>query len=337
MRMWALPITLAVLLCGASTARAEATRAPTLEAIGTAYGFSQDDIEALTRGERVGGKLTSVSENELALSLGARLRATTSDLWERSFSGKSIAEDPTVLQHALIEDDVAASLATLELSDGEIDLLDDPEPGKDVNLSTEEIETFRKISASTEKGSARREALLEGFRQILAARVEAYRKGGRDAIAPYDRGNGKVGDPADELNRALQEVRATRELAPGAFAAITDITQPTAEGVFSRLYWLRHGAEDHLITTLMHRVMAKRGDDLIVIDHRFYVSQSLNSMQAVAVAWGDGDAAILFYANRVFTDLVTGFGGSIARGIGRLLMRSEVNGVMDAYEQSLEH
>ena len=64
------------------------------------------------------------------------------------------------------------------------------------------------------------DAVLEAFRQILAARVEAYRKGGLDALAPYERGDGEVSAPAVELAHALGEIHATKQLSPRVYDAL---------------------------------------------------------------------------------------------------------------------
>ncbi|MBW1882971.1 MAG: hypothetical protein JRJ58_05550, partial [Deltaproteobacteria bacterium] len=112
-----------------------------LEVIGDAFGISAGDVEALRKGKRVGGKLSLVSDNELALSVGQRTSATPADLWKYQVEGRTFQVDPTIVQHGLIGEDVAASLAKLQLPDVEIERLAKAEPGPDINLSSSEIES----------------------------------------------------------------------------------------------------------------------------------------------------------------------------------------------------
>ena len=163
-------------------------------------------------------------------------------------------------------------------------------------------------------------------------RLDAYRTGGLGAVVPYDRGGGEVAAPAVELGRALGELHATRKLAPHAYDAIARFPHGMTEGVDSRFAWVVQGAEDVLVVTLAHRVFAKRDGHIVVIEHRFYVNHTLNSMQAVSVIVPVDENSIAIYANRTFTDRVAGFAGAVTRGIGRVIMRSKFAEVADAFE-----
>ena len=307
-----------------------------LESIGDAFGISEGDVEALRKGKRVGGDLSLAADNELALSVGLRTTATPADLWTYQVKGRTFEVDPTIAQYGLIGDNAASSLATLTLPDVEIERLAKAEPGSDINLSTVEIESLQKIAASTTEPGARRDALLNGFRRILQGRVEAYRKGGLDAVVPYDRGKDKCGAPAVELEHALGELRATQKLAPRVYEAIANYPHSSLEGVKSDLYWIVHAAEDEVLVTLSHRVYAQQNDHTMFIDHRYYVNHTANSMQVVMVAVPAETGSIVFYANRTYTDLVAGMLGKIARGIGRTIMRSEIKGTVDAFQESAD-
>jgi hypothetical protein len=314
---------------------AEAEPSLSLEVIADAFGLSAGDVEALRKGKRVGGKLSLVSDNELALSLALRTSATPADIWKYIVESRSFEVDPTIVQYGLIGEDAAASLAKLQLPDAEIERLANAEPGPDINMSGSEIESLQKIVASNLEPAERREALLEGFRRILVGRVEAYRKGGLGAVVPYDRGDGEVGAPAVELGHALGEVQATKKLAPKVYDALARYPNSSSEGIERRLYWIVHGAEDQLLVTLAHRVYAKRDGHVIEYDHRYYVNHTANSMQVLSVVVPVDEGSVVIYANRTYTDLVAGFMGSIARGIGRTIMHSEIQGTVDAFEDAV--
>jgi hypothetical protein len=307
-----------------------------LELIGDAFGISAGDVKALRKGKRVGGELSLASDNELALSVGLRTTASPADLWTYAVEGRTFEVDPTIVQHGLIGEDAAESLAKLTLPDVEIERLAKAEPGPDINLSTIEIESLQKITASTTEPSERRDSLLNGFRQILQGRVEAYRKGGLEAVVPYDRGKAKGGAPAVELEHALGELRATQKLAPRVYDAIAKYPHSSLEGVKSDFYWIVHAAKEEVLVTLSHRVYAQQDDHIMFIDHRYYVSHTANSMQVVFIAVPAETGSIVIYANRTYTDLVAGFLGKIARGIGRTIMRTEIKGTVDAFQRAAE-
>ena len=87
------------------------------------------------------------------------------------------------------------------------------------------------------------------------------------------------------------------------------------------------------MVALVHVVSGRENDRLAVIERRFYVSRSLNSLQAVAVAFPIDEGTAIFYANRTGTDQVTGFGSSIAKGVGRTIMRGQLERMIEAFQK----
>jgi len=94
---------------------------------------------------------------------------------------------------------------------------------------------------------------------------------------------------------------------------------------------LTHDAQDRVVIALLHVVSGRQSNRLAVIERRFYVSQSLNSLQAVAVALPIEEGTAIFLANRTGTDQVTGFGSSIAKGVGRTIMRRELERTVKSF------
>lgn len=135
-----------------------------------------------------------------------------------------------------------------------------------------------------------------------------------------------------QLTNALEQLKITRRVAPDVFEAMVSYPAPIAEGVRSRFYWVVHDADDRVIVGLAHHISGRQGDRIVVIERRFYVSHTLNSMQVVAVAVPLEDGSVVFYANRTGTDLVTGFASGIAKKIGGVLMRREISRLVDAFE-----
>ncbi len=314
-------------MLGATTA-AE-TSAPSFEEIARGYGLSEKDIEALGRAERVGGELEAASNNELSISIG--LHVSQPIAWHRERLLESRTVDHTVLAWGRIEAPDATDFAKLSLPPGEIEWLAEVEAGDDANFSTQELARLQ-ASAASASGPARDAALLKTFRAILAERTAAYQRAGLAALAPYDRGDGEFSDPASHLANALEELKITQQVAPAVYEAMAAFPKSPAEGVTSRFYWVVHDADDRVIVALGHRVFGEFGGRIVAIDRRFYVSHTLNSMQAVAVAVPVEAGTVVFYANRTATDLILGFASGIAKKIGRTLMRSEIGRIVDTFE-----
>lgn len=322
---------LAATLVVLGLATAAETGTPSFEEIAHGYGLSDKDIEKLRRGDRAGGDLNAASDNELVIAVGIPISKGTDWFWERLVEARS--SDHTVLAWGPIDSPGEEAFAALTLPPKEIEWLAEVEAGEDANFSTEEIAQIQAVSSAS-KGPARTAALLTIFRQILAERVAAYQKGGLEAAALYDRGGGKFGSPVGQLNNALEQLKITKQVAPAVFEAMISFPAAPDDGVTSRFYWVVHDADDRVIVGLAHRVFGKQGDRVVAIERRFYVSHTLNSMQAVTVAVPHGDGSVVFYANRTGTDLITGFASGIAKRIGTILMHREIGRLVDSFESA---
>jgi hypothetical protein len=67
-----------------------------------------------------------------------------------------------------------------------------------------------------------------------------------------------------------------------------------------------------------------------VVQRQYYVSTGYNAEQAVAGFVAVQGGTIVLYAGHAFTDQVTGFGGSMKRGIGRRVMADQMKKLFDA-------
>jgi hypothetical protein len=169
------------------------------------------------------------------------------------------------------------------------------------------------------------------MREVLATRFAAYRSGGLEAMAPYARRGNNESSPAGQLTRAFTALQITKQLAPDTYAAMANFPAKPPEGVQSRFYWLTHEAQNRVVVALVHVVSGRENNRLAIIERRFYVSRSLNSLQAVAVAFPIEEGTVVFMANRTGTDQVTGFGSSIAKGVGRTILRGELERTVNAF------
>jgi hypothetical protein len=305
---------------------------PDLVEIGQAFGFDEDQVAALRAGEIQGAELDAKSDNELALSMALLSSRDVDWHWKRILA--ATRSDPTVLQVGELTGDGKASLEGLTLPPEELDALAETEAGPDSNFSSDEIVRLRRAATDAGDQAARRETLQAEMRAILAARYEAYRSGGLGGIAPYDRGDGDESSAAPQLERAFSALVMTKRLVPEVYSAMANFPAPPSEGIENGFFWMAHEANGRVVVALIHVVAGRAGGRIATVERRFYVSHTLNSLQAVSVAIPIAEGTAVFYANRTGTDQVTGFGSSVAKGVGRKIMRGELERSVEAFLQS---
>jgi hypothetical protein len=303
-----------------------------LQEVATAYGIDAAGLARIRQGERVAGRLEAVSNNELALSIGFLSKRPVD--WHLARLDAVETSDPTIFELGLIEGEGPEAFAALVLPDAEAERLAEAKAGSDWNLSSDEL--ARLSEAAETAPEARRSALQAAGRTILADRLAAYRRAGLDGLAPFDRGRGRESDPALQLRRAKEELRVTRRIGPGVFAALSEFPKPPPADVRSRFFWIRHRAQDRAVVALSHQVYGAEGGCIVGVDRRFYVTQVLNSLQAAFVALPTEDGLVIFYANRTGTDLVTGFGAGLARRIGTQVMQKELDLLVATFQTETE-
>jgi hypothetical protein len=308
---------------------------PSLLEVAAGYGFSASDVETMLSGKIVFGTLESVSDSELALSAGTLSRRSVDWHLETFDTPESDTSDPTQLGIGVLEGDGRSGLAKLTLDDGTLDSLGKVEAGNDMNFSTAEIAVLHAAGRESDP-AARRTAVLEAYRRVLVGRYESYRARGLAGLAPYDRGKGKQTSPGAQLERAFGELRLTRQLAPTVHGAMARYPAELPEGVQSHFAWMANGAEGRTLVSLVHSIWGVENESVVTIVRRFYVDQTLNSMQTVSVALPVEEGTAILYANRSSTDLVTGFGSSIAKKVGRMLMRREIGRLVEAFLEVTE-
>jgi hypothetical protein len=297
--------------------------------VARAFGFDEAQVASVRTGKTERGELDANSDNELALSMAFLTSRDLSWHWDRIVD--ATRSDPSVHAVGELIGDGKAALEKFSLPAEELDELAKVKAGQDSNFSKDEISKLQAAAATSGGREARRTALQSAMRKILATRFVAYRSGGLEAIAPYARGGGNESFPAGQLKRAFAALQITKQLAPDTYAAMANFPAKPAESVQSRFYWLTHEAQDRVVVALVHVVSGRENDRLAVIERRFYVSRSLNSLQAVAVAFPIEEGTVVFMANRTGTDQVTGFGSSIAKGVGRSILRRELERTIKAF------
>jgi hypothetical protein len=84
---------------------------------------------------------------------------------------------------------------------------------------------------------------------------------------------------------------------------------------------------------LVHVLVATDGAARVVMQREFYVSTGYNAEQTVSMFLPVREGTVAVSTVHAFTDQVTGFGGSMKRGIGSKVMASKMK---DLYEAERE-
>jgi hypothetical protein len=306
--------------------------------VGKNLGFQKSDLDRLLKGEIVSRDLNEGSKKELAVAVAIIIQAPFAEVFDRLEQGAVDEVDKTILAHGTIPEGGvdAESFASLNLDASELDKLLQVKPGSDFNLSSAEIERLQGIAKASASAAAQQQrlAIAQGYREILAGRVNAYRKGGVSAIAAYTRGKDEA-QPAQELALALDEMQHLAERAPGFYQAFENFPASTSPSIANQIGWQIQSVQERPTVVLSHRAIERHQDHAIVGRRNFYVGQSFNSLQIIAGAFAYGEQTLVFYTNRTFTDQVAGFGSSAAHKIGRKMMLGEIEKLFSAVRDAL--
>jgi hypothetical protein len=214
-------------------------------------------------------------------------------------------------------DEAFAGIALKAQEGGEVKTYSRAKAGSKLNLSTAEIEQFKK----TKNDAAAISAVL---RATLKARYNAYRQNGLKGIAPYDRGGGDSSSPGDELRLAINETKPAARRQDFFEALLSYPANPMPE-MEHRFFWFKQLVEDRPTFVLAHRTAVRIEDKAaIVMEEQYYVSHSYNANFFAGGCLSVKGGTIVFYVNRTFTDQVAGFGSGVKHSIGRRQMLSEV-------------
>jgi hypothetical protein len=193
----------------------------------------------------------------------------------------------------------------------EVERLLDFKGGSDLNLSEQEIQTFRNLTGSN------LEAVNDSYRRILMRRFESYLEAGPAGVAPYQRKKDQA-EPGEELILAATNSPLLQRRVPHFYAYLNNPDAPSGH-IENRYYWTKHTVQDRPAFSLVHWMIDVDPDHeyAFLAEREFFVGHTYNSMTVYFGVFPFGDDVIVFYLNRTFTDQVAGFGSSLAHKIGR--------------------
>ncbi len=322
-----------------------------LEGLVVYLGFDGSDVDDLLDGDviRLDEDLEEGTDKEMAVGVAVLLPTTLAKTAAFLRSDRGFEIDPRVFAHRQLSDPpVAADFAAVSYTRTEweeVEALLEVEANSTFNLSSAETRRFQRLGRrmqgrNPKKDVAVREAAAELLRAMLLERCTAYRTGGIQAIATYDRGDGERVGPGAELDLALsedlaQDVRLA-SIAHGFQQAVAGYPAAPPEGVESEFFWTKADVADRPCFVLTHRMSKSDHRAVLIAERQFFVGHSYNSLHVVMGAIPTTQGVLLFYRNRTFTDQVAGRIGSAKKVIGRRRQRNAVVDYLEAIRDTLD-
>ena len=314
-------LAVAGLLCLANTARAQ----PSADQILTDAGLSAGDKQSVLSGQFVNVSVAGVSDRDLAFAIAFMVKTSPEALSKQIVGGELITADAQVKAYgALTGAGSLADLAKLTITGDEAKALTGAQAGEALNLSTAEIAAFKALAGGTTQ------AVQQQLRRMLLARYQAYRASGLAGIAPYDRGSGRTSDTASDLRKAAEATRGLQKYLPAFQKVLLNYPQATLPGMQENFFWLKSLIEGKTTYILTHVLVASDGAARAVARREYYASTGYNAEQSVGGFLPVQGGTVVISTSHAFTDQVTGFGGSMKRGIGSKIMASKMKEIYEA-------
>ena len=296
----------------------------TVDGVLAEMGWSADAKKQILAGEFVTGKIESVSDRDLAISMGFLVKVPPNDLAKEVVGGSLLKANTQIKTHGEISGDGSLKdFEALKLSEAD-DYLN-AKPGDKINLSADEIADFKALKGKPNATQAAETQL----HKMLLARYQAYRKSGLAGISPYDRGKGKETDPGKDLLLNTDAARVMKKYVPSFQKVMVGYPAATINGLKEQFFWILYDIDGKPNYVLSHFFSAPAGESHAVVKRQFYVANTHNVMQEVAGFLPVKEGTLVVYVNHLSTDKVAGFGGSSKRKIGGLIMEKKIKALFE--------
>ncbi|MDH3512055.1 MAG: hypothetical protein OER85_14485 [Gammaproteobacteria bacterium] len=314
---------------------------PDGEAILEGLNASPEDLERLNQGEVINfsGEPWEQTERELAADSVVVINRRLADVLAETVDDASLVPKNKILDFGDIrtEEDLAnVGFTADELKEAERFLK--AKPGKELNLSMEEIADIKSRAGKLQRGASEAERIAvasDVLRNILVTRYQAYRKEGLGGIAPYARSSRKNVLVGDELRLTTEMHEPIEQYFPAYYSTLLNFPAD-ADCCQQRFSWLKVKIQKRPTWALVHRITLRGEDFALVTERYYYTSHSLNSLQ-VTVAWLPyEDGTYLGLATSASADILTGFIGKTLRALGRDKAGELVGDVLTDIKSDLE-
>ena len=194
-------------------------------------GWSAEEKKKILAGEFVTGQRKSVSDRDLAISIGFLVKVPPADLAKELIAGELMKANEQIKTYGEITGNGSLQdLEALNLANSD-DYLN-ANPGSDINLDAGEIAAFKDLKGKPDAMQAAEKEL----HKMLLARHQTYRKSGLMGISPYDRGDGKKTDPGKDLLLDTDAAKILQKQVPSFHKVMVDYPKSTVEGLDEQFF-----------------------------------------------------------------------------------------------------
>jgi hypothetical protein len=283
--------------------------------------FTAEQVQEVAAGKTVATPVIPVSEGELAIGLACLIEADAVDSVLRVPPGHWLVPQDNLIAAGTLEEGGSPGLGTGiadMLAAGEGAKYAQAKAGGTLNLSAAELERL----AATAQGTP--DALPSAVYDLVLGRFHEYRAAGLSALAPYARAGGADVDPGSQLRQSVIESAGAARYFPSVHATLLNYPATAPDVNDEGFHWMiaRLGERDAVL--LAHTLSAHRGRTDIIVTRAFYVSHSLNVLQAGTVVHPVAEGTLFLYVYRAWLDRVRGFAGTFAAGVARDIMTREM-------------
>lgn len=327
-------IPLLVACATALTLAAGAQAAPPLAEALAGLPISDAQKAALASGAVVTAEPKGTNERELSFALGVLVKRPAAQIVDEAMQGSMIALNPDVVAHGDLASGAAGELAGLRLAspDAAKEWVE-AKPGSKLNLSRDEIAGFGALAGPS--GAALQSGVEAHLRDVLAARVRAYRERGLAGITPYARSSGDE-KPGEDLLAASRASGPIRTRTPGFQKVLEGYPDAKGPGFVERFRWIVMTAGGEPTLILQHVFAMPDGEAWGLAQRHYYVSGQYNAEQDAVLLQPVAEGTLVIVMSRTSTDQVAGFGGGTKRAIGSKLMGKTLIQMVERDRKALE-
>lgn len=291
--------------------------------------FSQEEKQKVLQGELVTVSVKESENDELAVMLAFLVKTTPDILKQHFIQGQWIA-----LPEAIITDQKLTASSTIkDLSKMKFSLQESSQVsnylsvqnGNDLNLSASEIKQFQSIKPADMQSQVAQQKVEEQLHDVLINRFQAYRTGGNNAIAPYQREQGKQYFLGNYFKKVTLFDSILQQYYPLFYKTLSHYPLNKPQHLKEGFFALKLEVEGAPAFALMHRMLLEEGDAIVVAMRHFYATQSYNGEQDLGLFIPVKEGVLVLGLFRTSSDAVAGFGSGVKHAIGRRLLASSLS------------
>ena len=313
---------------------------PEIEEIFRHLPFSKQEIQHIMSGKLVTAQAKESAAAELAVVLAFVVKTTPTELKKNFIKGIFVDLPKQVLTHQVLT--VASTVKDFSKmtfssdESNEIDNFLSVQAGDKLNLSAEEMKHFQSIKHRVDKKGEIKKAVETQLHKVLLSRFHAYAKAGTKGIGPYQRGNGKKYMLGAYFQHATRFDNILKQWYPNFYQVLSNYPANKPTQLEESFFTLKLEVQSRPTFTLMHRMILEQGDVFALSVRQFYVTQTYNGEQDLALFLPVKQGVLAVGVFRTSSDAVTGFGSNAKRAIGGRLFASSLTRLYEQVQQKMK-